>query len=197
MPANVTSYINGKSNWKKELETIRAILLKLPLDEDIKWGIPAYIYKGKNILGFAAFKNYCGIWFHNGVFLKDEANLLINAQEDKTKAMRQMRFYNSNEIQPEIIKAYVLEAIANSEAGKEINKPKRNTKPLIVPTILSSALSSDKILTEKFNSFTIAKKREFCEHILSAKKETTKQNRLDKIKPLILNGIGLYDKYKK
>lgn len=47
MPANVTSYINGKSNWKKELETIRAILLKLPLDEDIKWGIPAYIYKGK------------------------------------------------------------------------------------------------------------------------------------------------------
>ncbi|GAB7256552.1 YdeI/OmpD-associated family protein [Polaribacter sp. OB-PA-B3] len=196
MNANVTSYINDKTNWKKELEIIRIILLKLPLNEEIKWGIPAYIYKGKNILGFAAFKNYCGIWFHNGVFLKDEKKLLINAQENKTKAMRQMRFYNLEEIQPKIIENYVLEAIANSEAGKEI-KPKRNAKPLIVPEILISVLSEDKELKEKFNNFTIAKRREFCEHISSAKKEATKQSRLDKIIPLILTGKGLHEKYKK
>ncbi len=196
MYVNVTSYINDKTNWKKELEIIRKILLKLPLNEEIKWGIPAYIYKGKNILGFAAFKNYCGIWFHNGVFLKDEKKLLINAQENKTRAMRQMRFYNLEEIQPKIIENYVLEAIANSEAGKEI-KPKRNTKPLIVPEKLTLALSEDKELKEKFNNFTIAKRREFCEHISSAKKEATKQSRLDKIIPLILTGKGLHEKYKK
>ncbi|WP_299060330.1 DUF1801 domain-containing protein [uncultured Polaribacter sp.] len=196
MNANVTSYINDKINWKKELEIIRIILLKLPLNEEIKWCIPAYIYKGKNILGFAAFKNYCGIWFHNGVFLKDEKKLLINAQENKTKAMRQMRFYNLEEIQPKIIENYVLEAIANSEAGKEI-KPKRNAKSLIVPEILISVLSEDKELKEKFNNFTIAKRREFCEHISSAKKEATKQSRLDKIIPLILTGKGLHEKYKK
>ncbi len=196
MYVNVTSYINDKTNWKKELEIIRKILLKLPLNEEIKWGIPAYIYKGKNILGFAAFKNYSGIWFHNGVFLKDEKKLLINAQENKTRAMRQMRFYNLEEIQPKIIENYVLEAIANSEAGKEI-KPKTNTKPLIVPEKLTLALSEDKELKEKFNNFTIAKRREFCEHISSAKKEATKQSRLDKIIPLILTGKGLHEKYKK
>ncbi len=35
------------------------------------------------------------------------------------------------------------------------------------------------------------KQREYCEHIANAKREATKQNRLEKIKPMILQGIGL------
>lgn len=98
MNSKVTDYISSNPKWQKELEILRAILLALQLDEDIKWGIPAYIYKKKNILGLSAFKNYCGIWFHHGCFLKDEANALINAQKDKTKGMRQMRFTAELEI---------------------------------------------------------------------------------------------------
>ena len=195
MNPKVDAYISNQLKWKKELELLRTILLELILTEDIKWGIPAYIYKKKNILGLTAFKNYYGIWFHQGVFLKDEANILINAQEDKTKGMRQMRFTSLDKIDVEQVKLYALEAIDNSEAGKEI-KPKRNTKPIIIPDELKTELSKNEKLNYFFNDFSTSKKREFCEYISSAKREETKQKRLDKIIPMILNNIGLNDTYR-
>ena len=165
------------------------------MKEDIKWGIPAYIHKGKNILGLSAFKNYCGIWFHQGVFLEDEAKVLTNAQKDKTRGLRQMRFNSYNDIDTELVKLYVLEAMANSEAGVEI-KPKRNTSPVIIPDQLNKEFLNSPKLKMLFAEFTISKQREFCEYISSAKRETTKLTRLEKIKPMILNGIGLNDKYR-
>ena len=46
----------------------------------IKWGAPKYVYKNKNIVGLAAFKNYCGLWFFQGGLLKDDHKVLMNAQ---------------------------------------------------------------------------------------------------------------------
>jgi uncharacterized protein YdeI (YjbR/CyaY-like superfamily) len=40
------------------------------------------------------------------------------------------------------------------------------------------------------------KQRDYCEHIELAKQEKTKLARIEKIKPMLLKGIGLYDKYK-
>ena len=195
MNVKVDAYISEQTKWQKELKLLRKILLQLSLDEDIKWGIPAYISKGKNILGLSAFKNYCGIWFHHGVFLKDEANILINAQKDKTKGLRQMRFTSIKEIDEEQVKLYVLEAIDNSAAGKEI-KPKRNTKPIIIPEELKNEFLKSEKLYSIFNDLSISKKREFCDYISSAKKTETKLKRIDKIVPLIINRVGLHDKYR-
>lgn len=195
MNSKILEYIARNSKWEKELSLIRSILLELPLEEDLKWGIPAYIYKKKNILGLAAFKNYCGIWFHHGVFLKDESNLLVNAQKDKTKGMRQMRFNTLEEIDVDLVKMYVLEAISNSEAGKEI-KPQKNTKPILIPEELELLFSKNEKLKYLFNEFSISKQREFCEYILSAKRMETKEKRLQKIILMILEKKGLYDKYK-
>jgi len=43
---------------------------------------------------------------------------------------------------------------------------------------------------------TITNKSDFTEYIAQAKREATKQKRLEKIIPMILNNIGLNDKYK-
>ena len=195
MNSKVDDYILTKPNWKNELLLLRKILLGLGLQEVIKWGIPAYIHKRKNILNLAAFKNYCGIWFHHGVFLKDEANILINAQKEKTKGLRQMRFSSLNEINPEIVKKYVLEAIENSELGVEI-KPKRIAKPVIIPVEMEEEFLKNKKLKKLFYQFSKAKQREFSEHILTAKREITKTKRLAKIITLIEVGEGLNDKYR-
>lgn len=195
MNVKVTEYINDKNKWTQELILLRSVLLALPLEETIKWGAPVYVYKGKNILGLSAFKNYCGLWFFQGHFLKDESNLLVNAQEEKTKAMRQWRFESVEDINTNLVKAYVLEAINNSEKGLEI-KPQKNKQPLIIPPELESKLKGNDNLTEKFNEFTLSKQREFAEYISSAKRDTTKITRLEKIIPMIINGIGLNDKYK-
>jgi uncharacterized protein YdeI (YjbR/CyaY-like superfamily) len=196
MNKKVDEYINKQEDWKEELIALRAVLLTLPFEEDIKWGIPAYIFKNKNILGIAAFKNYCGLWFHQGVFLKDKTGLLINAQKDKTKGMRQMRFTSLNANDLQLVKKYALEAIENAKAGKEI-KPKRNTNPVITPKELTEAFSINKSLHSAYQQLTLSKKREYSEYIATAKRDTTKLARLQKIIPLILEGKGLNDKYKK
>ncbi len=194
MNSEVTQYINDKNTWTQELNLLRSVLLELPLKETIKWSAPVYVYKGKNILGIAAFKNYCGMWFFQGSFLKDDEKVLENAQEGKTYAMRQWRFYKLSDINPDLVKKYALEAIKNSEEGKEL-KPTRNTKPLIIPPELQSAFDDEK-LKISFEKFTLSKKREFADHITEAKREATKLKRLEKIIPMILNGVGLHDKYK-
>ena len=74
--------------------------------------------------GIAAFKNHYALWFHQGVFLKDTQQKLVNAQEAVTKALRQWRFEKDDPIETELILAYVEEAIQNSIDGKEI-KPQR------------------------------------------------------------------------
>ncbi|WP_299001904.1 DUF1801 domain-containing protein [uncultured Tenacibaculum sp.] len=195
MNAKVTEYINDKNTWTQELNLLRFVLLEVGFEETVKWGAPVYVHKGKNIVGLSAFKNYCGLWFFQGSFLIDEQKKLVNAQEGKTQAMRQWRFFTVEDIQPDLVKQYALEAIKNSEEGKEL-KVKRNTKPLSIPDELQLEFDKDERLKEAFNVFSLSKQREFSDYISEAKREATKQKRLEKIIPMILNGAGLYDKYK-
>ena len=195
MNNKVVQYIIDKNAWTQELNLLRSVLLELPLEEAVKWSAPVYVYKNKNILGLSAFKNYCGLWFFQGSFLKDDKKVLENAQEGKTKAMRQWRFYKLEEIDVNLVKEYVLEAIQNSEEGKEL-KSKRNTKPLIIPIELQLELDKNQVFQESFEKFTLSKKREYADYISEAKREATKLKRLEKIIPMILSGVGLHDKYK-
>ena len=191
----VDEFINHFTRWNEELKLLRSTLLKSGLEESVKWGMPAYTYQNKNIVGIGAFNSYVGLWFHQGVFLKDEQKKLMNAQENKTKAMRQWRFNHCEEIDEKLILKYVKEAIQNQIDGKEI-KPKRTNKTLIIPAILQKALDSNSDLISKFESLSPGKKREFADYISTAKRESTKTSRLSKIIPMILSGIGLNDQYK-
>ena len=157
--------------------------------------MPTYCLNGKNVLGIGAFKEHFCLWFHNGVFLKDKFNLLINAQENKTKALRQMRFKSNEEINETVVLAYVKEAIENQRLGKEI-KPKRKTKTVTIPVELSFVLKANKELNISFKALTPGKQRDYCEYVSEAKREATKQSRLEKIIPMIIAGVGLNDKYK-
>ncbi|RKF03925.1 uncharacterized protein YdeI (YjbR/CyaY-like superfamily) [Tenacibaculum lutimaris] len=195
MNPKVTTYINDKNTWTQELNLLRSVLLEVGFEETVKWGAPVYAHKGKNIVGLSAFKNYCGLWFFQGRFLIDEQKKLVNSQEGKTQAMRQWRFYTIEDIQPDLVKKYAIEAIKNSEEGKEL-KVKRNTKPILIPEKLQLEFDKNDRLKEAFNDFSLSKQREFSDYITEAKRETTKQKRTEKIIPMILNGVGLYDKYK-
>ena len=191
---SVEEYIETNEHFSEALTLLRSIINKTELNEAIKWSAPVYDLDGKNVVGLGAFKNHFGIWFFNGVFLKDEHNLLVNAQE-KTKALRQMRFESISDIKKDMVLAYVKEAIDNQKAGKEI-KPDRTKKKTVIPLELKAALDKDKALQSSFNALSPSKQREYCEHIETAKREPTKLSRLEKIKPMILKGAGLHDKYK-
>ncbi|MBT8308964.1 MAG: hypothetical protein HKO72_03730 [Flavobacteriaceae bacterium] len=193
--SSVEEYIESGSKWTAELNDLRRILLKTEFIETLKWGIPTYTVNGKNVAGIAGFKDHFGIWFFNGVFLKDEEKVLMNAQEGKTKAMRQWRFKSIDELDEKLILKYAKEAIENQKLGKEI-KPERKKKETIIPKELEDILKPNLDLKKCFDALSPYKQREYCEYIRSAKRESTKQTRLDKIIPMILEGKGLNDKYK-
>ena len=190
---SVEEYIEENDHFSEALTFLRDIINTTELEETVKWSSPVYSINNKNVIGLGAFKNHFGIWFFNGVFLKDEHKVLVNAQEEKTKALRQMRFVSINDIDKNIVLAYVKEAIENQKLGKEI-KPDRSKKETVIPKELKVILVND--LKVSFNNLSAYKQREYCEYISSAKREATKQTRLEKIKLMILQGISLNDKYK-
>ena len=192
---SVEEYIETNAHYAEELTVLRNIINTTDVDETIKWSMPTYCVNGKNVLGIGAFKNHFCLWFHNGVFLKDQHNLLINAQENKTKALRQMRFQSMEDINKNVILEYINEAIENQRLGKEI-KPTRKTKPVVIPKELLASLNANSALKDQFKTLTPSCQREYCEYISEAKRDDTKARRLDKIIPMIINGKGLNDKYK-
>ncbi len=190
----VEDFIDANPEWRDELVLLRKTFQTTAMTETIKWGIPTYTVNGKNVAGMGAFKNYVGIWFFQGSFLKDKHKKLINAQEGKTRGMRQWRFNSIDDIEPKLIQAYLQEAIANQKAGKEIKpKPKARLK---TPSELQAALSANAKLQQAFSALTPGKQREYSEYIADAKRDATKLRRVEKIIPMILNGVGLNDKYK-
>ncbi|WCO02655.1 YdeI/OmpD-associated family protein [Psychroserpens ponticola] len=191
---SVEEYIETNSHFGEALNLLRDIINTTELNESIKWNAPVYDLNGKNVVGLGAFKNHFGIWFFNGVFLKDEHKLLVNAQE-KTKSLRQMRFKTVDNINKNTVLAYVKEAIENQKLGKEI-KPVRNTKSVVIPEELNQILKAQSDINTCFKALTPGKQREYCSYISDAKREATKQTRIEKIIPMILNGVGLHDKYK-
>ena len=184
---------NKTNQWENELEQLHAISCKTPLVETTKWGGPVYTYNNKNVVGIGGFKSYFGIWFYNGVFLKDEKKLLINANEENTKSLRQMRFNSVKEIDEKLILTYIKEAIEIEEKGLVIPKEKKET---IIPELLQNELDKNSELNDKFNTFSPYKQREFIEYIITVKQEKTQISQLQKVILMILEGRGLNNKYR-
>jgi len=194
MAKTVEEYLEKQPAYRDALELLRSILTETELVETVKWGLPTYTLNKKNVVGIAAFKSYFGLWFFNGAFLSDPFNLLRNAQEGKTRGMRQLLFESTEAIDRAVVLDYILEAIENQKKGLEI-KPEK--KPLIIPRELEEVFKANDKLAALFDSLTLTKKREFADYVSSAKREETRRNRLEKIIPMILNNIGLNDKYRK
>jgi uncharacterized protein YdeI (YjbR/CyaY-like superfamily) len=194
--STVDLYVENHPHYREELRALRTFFLETTMQEAVKWGAPIYSVNGKNVAGLAAFKAYVGIWFHQGALLNDPEKKLINAQEGKTQALRQWRFTSLDDIRNNetTIRNYLHEAILNQEQGKEI---KPNTKkPLVIAEEMAAHLASHPEAKSAFDNMTPGKRREYADYINEAKRAETKQARLKKITPLILDGVGLNDKYK-
>jgi uncharacterized protein YdeI (YjbR/CyaY-like superfamily) len=181
--------------WPEEMNLIKSIIAKTELVEMTKWGGPTYTMNGKSVVGVGGFKNYVAIWFFNGVFLKDAAKVLVSASET-TKALRQWRFTSAGDIRKNesLLAAYIDEAIANEKAGLAV-KPSKKAE--VASEFFDAALKADAGFNKSFSALTPGKQREYREYIEDAKQEKTKVSRMEKIKPMVLLGIGLNDKYKK
>lgn len=190
-PKSVDDYIFSIPKWSVHLEKLRTIILNAGLKETIKWAFPVYTYKNKNLISLGGFKNHVAVWFFYGSFLVDENSVLIHGETAKT--MKQMRFLTLKDINKEQIHNFIQQSILLIDDGVKI--PRVVKGKLVIPVELQNSLDKEGLLAN-FDNFTMYKKREFCNYISSAKRESTLQNRLKKIIPLIKINVGINDKYR-
>lgn len=193
---NATNYFETQERWKEELLYLRSLIVETELEEAFKWNFPVYTLGKKNLIGLGATKKYFVVWFFQGVFLTDRAGLLTNAQEGKTKAMRQWRFTNLDQVNDKLLLEYVEEAIQNQRDGLEM-KPVRKKKPQIaIAPELEQLLIMDTDVRLLYEQLSVAKQNEFNEYITNAKRKATKASRLEKVVGMLRAGEGLNDKYR-
>jgi uncharacterized protein YdeI (YjbR/CyaY-like superfamily) len=196
MNPKVDGYIRKNKRWGEELARLRSIVLACPLTEEIKWRVPCYTFGGSNVILFGAFKEYCGISFIKGALLKDTRGILKPPGEN-TQSARLIRFTQVREIveMESTLKAYIHEAIAVEKAGgkvkfKKITEFKR-------PAELQKELDAYPALQSAFAALTPGRQRAYLMYFSGAKQSKTREARVAKCVPLILQGKGLDDDYRR
>jgi uncharacterized protein YdeI (YjbR/CyaY-like superfamily) len=73
----------------------------------------------------------------------------------------------------------------------------KKPQEISVPAALQESLNASPQLSSAFDKLTPGRQREYVQYIAEAKLEATRAARLEKILPLIVQGCGLNDKYRK
>ncbi|MGG3311214.1 YdeI family protein [Paenibacillus lautus] len=190
--SKIDPYFNKLKKWKEEFKLLREIALDCGLTEDFKWMHPCYTLDNKNIVLIHGFKDYCALLFHKGALLKDPHGILIQ-QTANVQAARQIRFTNVQEIDEMqlILKTYIVEAIEVEKAGLQVSF-KKNTE-YIIPEELESKFVEIQGLKTAFEALTPGRQRAYILHFSAPKQSKTRESRVEKYIPHILNGKGLND----
>ena len=189
MNSKVDFYFS-KASWQKELEQLRKIVLDCGLTEELKWGCPCYSFDKSNIVLIHVFKEYCAVLFFKGALLNDASGILIQ-QTKNVQAARQIRFTNVKEIVKlkTILKAYIFEAIEVEKAGLKV--PLKKTAEFSMPQEFKNKLNKNAALKTAFYALTPGRQRGYLLHFSAPKQSKTRESRIEKCMPQILNGKGL------
>ncbi|PGY54811.1 YdeI/OmpD-associated family protein [Priestia megaterium] len=192
MNPKVDEFLTKTKKWKEEYETLRKIVLDCELTEDFKWMNPCYTFEKKNIVLMHGFKEYCALLFPKGSLLQDSHGILIQ-QTENVQGARQIRFTNVQEIAEKeaILKAYIDEAIEVEKAGLKVQVKK--PEELIIPDELQHKFDEIPALKDAFTTLTPGRQRAYILHFSAAKQSKTRESRVEKCIPNILNGKGLND----
>jgi uncharacterized protein YdeI (YjbR/CyaY-like superfamily) len=176
--------------WHDELLALRALLQDTELEESIKWGMPCYVFQGKNVAMMAAFKDYCCLSFFKGALLDDPEGILVFAGQD-SQVGKQFRFTSVEVLAAvaETLRNYIAEAIQVEISGKKVAR-----KPIEVRTIpdeLVLRFREAPELEAAFRALTPGRQRAYLLHFSGAKQSATRVARIAKCEYLILAGKGL------
>ncbi len=192
MNPKVDWFFAKDTQWQKEYEKLRKIILDCGLIEELKWGCPCYTFENTNIVLIHGFKEYCALLFFKGALLNDPNGILIQ-QTKNVQSARQIRFTNAWEIvkMEKILKAYVYEAIEVERAGLKVKLKK--TSEFKTPEEFQKRLDKNAALKKAFDALTPGRQRAYIFYFSQAKQSKTREARVEKYINQILSGKGLDD----
>jgi uncharacterized protein YdeI (YjbR/CyaY-like superfamily) len=139
--------------------------------EAVKWGMPHFTHKGKNIAGMAAFKAHCAVMIH-GAGRQSETDGM--GSYGKIASLEDLP--DDNELATKLVEAR--ERI--DTAGSAVKRPqKREAKPdLPVPQDFEAALRDNANARATFEAFPPSQRREYVQWVSEAKQDATRAKRL-------------------
>lgn len=190
---SVDPWFAKPSRWQAETAALRVILLECGLTEQLKWGKPTYTLDGANIVLIMPLKETCTLLFMKGALLEDPKGLLVQAGVN-SQSQRQMRFTSAAGIGKlaKAVKGFVKQAVEVERSGRKVQFKK--SSDLVYPEEFQRRLDRDAALREAFHALTPGRQRQYHLHFTGAKLPATRESRVDKAIPRILDGLGLDDR---
>ncbi|HRP62097.1 MAG TPA: YdeI/OmpD-associated family protein [Phycisphaerales bacterium] len=201
----VDAYIEKSADFAKPiLKKLRALVHKgcPEVTETIKWGMPAFDYKG-GFCGMAAFKQHCSFGFWKAALLDDGKG--SKTEDDKAMSWGARGSISipakitSLEDLPSDAKFLTLikKAKKLNDDGVKVPKEKAAKKPLPMPSDFAAALKKTKGAIANFEKMSPSCKREYIEWVIEAKRDETRQNRIATAVEWIAEGKSRHWKYQK
>lgn len=181
--------------WVNVMKELRPIILDCGLQEELKWSVPCYTQDGKNIAILAAFKEYCAVSFLKGCLI-DDRHKLLDRPGPNSRIGRVLRITSVSDVAgySEPIRDYLRQAIEIEKLGLKVP---HETDPVgEYPEELVAKFAEMPPLQFAFESLTPGRQRGYLIFFTGAKQSKTREARIEKCVPLILQGIGLHDQYK-
>ena len=192
MNPEINWFFDKTTKWQEAYSILREIALETELTEELKWGCPCYTLNKNNVFLIHGFKDYCALLFMQGALMKDPKKLLIQ-QTENVQSSRQIRFKSVTEIikSKATIKAYIKEAIAISKSGLKVELKK--TTEYKIPEEFQNVLNEMPDFKKAFQALTPGRQRGYLLYFSAPKQTKTRESRIEKCIPQILDGKGLED----
>ncbi len=190
MNPKVDAYIERSEKWPAEMAELRPILRKCGLTEEIKWGKPCYSHDGGNIVILQEMNDFLALMFFKGALLDDPEGVL-EEQGPNSRSARRMCFTSVDDVArlAATVATYIDAAIDVENAGLEVGPA---PAPVLVDE-LQRRLDQDPAFRAAFEALTPGRQREYNLHFSDAKRAETREGRIDKYAPKILDGKGFRD----
>lgn len=175
----IDAYIEKSKPFAKPiLKKLRTIVHQAcpGVEENIKWGMPAFEYKGP-FCGMAAFKEHCVFGFWKASLLKSAEGTLQT--KDRTAMGNMGRLTTVKELpSAKALATLVKEAAKLNESGVKVKRAVREKSPIKTPAYFTAALRKNKKALATWEAFSPSCKREYLEWVTEAKQEATRDRRL-------------------
>jgi uncharacterized protein YdeI (YjbR/CyaY-like superfamily) len=178
--------------WLPGLLTLRRIALGSGLSETAKWGHPCYMHAGRNVAVLGAFREDFRLSFFHAALMSDP-EAVLQKQGPNTRHADCLRFTDNDApaAMEALIRAYLAEAMAHAEAGTLSPK---DPGDLALPEEMVEALDADPKLAEAFAALTPGRQKSWVLQVSAAKTAETRLSRIERARPLILQGRGAHDR---
>ncbi len=145
--------------------------------EEVKWGMPHFMYKEDILCSMAAFKEHCAFVFWKASLMK--APILHENAIGETAMGHLGKITALADLPPdEDMITYLHEAMELNEKGVKPPKKMAKKEDLKIPEDLREALSSNTKAFETFEEFSYTHQKEYVEWITAAKTKSTREKRL-------------------